>query len=211
MQKVFLVDDDEPVRDACSAARRKRLAGRGLRLGRSFLTTTSPSLTAACCSTSACWMSGLKLQEVLLAKALTLPIIFITAHGDIPTAVDAVKKARCSLSRSRSTTIGCSVGARGPSADLKIRAQTAADASLEARIALLTRRERQVLDKVLAGKTSRAISGSSASASRPWIFIAAESSRSCRSPRCANCSSVISAAVRLRRCVSAKLPSPRWS
>ena len=37
-------------------------------------------------------MSGLELQEVLKKKDYALPILFITAHGDITMAVDAVKK-----------------------------------------------------------------------------------------------------------------------
>ena len=37
-------------------------------------------------------MSGLELQEVLKKKDYALPILFITAHGDITLAVDAVKK-----------------------------------------------------------------------------------------------------------------------
>lgn len=40
-------------------------------------------------------MSGLELQQVLLAQGRTLPIIFITGHGDISLAVQAMKQEAC--------------------------------------------------------------------------------------------------------------------
>ena len=37
-------------------------------------------------------MSGLEVQEHLLARRADIPIIFITGHGDVPMAVNALKK-----------------------------------------------------------------------------------------------------------------------
>jgi len=37
-------------------------------------------------------MSGLRLQDELIARSINLPIIFISGHGDLPMAVEAMKK-----------------------------------------------------------------------------------------------------------------------
>jgi FixJ family two-component response regulator len=160
--KVFLVDDDEPVRDALQML----LGASGLRVqafasAESFLDYYQPEYHGCLLlDIRMPGMSGLKLQEVLLARRITLPIIFITAHGDIPTAVDAVKKGAMQfIEKPFDDHRLLRLVLEALALDVKMREQAAADASLEARIALLTRRERQVLDKVLAGKTSRAISG----------------------------------------------------
>jgi FixJ family two-component response regulator len=48
-------------------------------------------------------MSGLELQDQLIARQVNLPIIFITGHGDVPMPVTMMKKRRPISSRSRST------------------------------------------------------------------------------------------------------------
>ena len=40
-------------------------------------------------------LGGLELQDELISRGGTLPIIFITGHGDVPMAVDAMQKGRC--------------------------------------------------------------------------------------------------------------------
>jgi FixJ family two-component response regulator len=160
-QKVFLVDDDEAVRDALQLL----LSASGLQVqsfvsAESFLDYYQPEYPGCLLlDIRMPGMSGLQLQEVLLARGIRLPIIFITAHGDIPTAVDAVKKGAVQfIEKPFDDHRLLRLMFDALKLDAQTRRHTAADASLEARLVSLTRRERQVLDKVLAGKTSRAIS-----------------------------------------------------
>lgn len=159
-QQVFLVDDDEAVRDALQLL----LNASGLRVqafasAESFLDYYQPDY-AGCLLLDIRMpgMGGLELQEILIARQIRLPIIFITAHGDIPTAVDTVKKGAVQFIEKPfdDHRLLCLVF-DALQLDVKMRRNAAADASIEARLLALTRRERQVLDMVLAGKTSRVI------------------------------------------------------
>lgn len=160
-QEVFLVDDDEAVRDALQLLLSvSGLQVRSFASAESFLEYYRPEYSG-CLLLDICMpgMSGLKLQEVLLARHIGLPIIFITAHGDIPTAVDAVKRGAVQFIEKPFDDYRLLCLALDA---LELDAQTHRDrmaqAALEARLAALTRRERQVLDKMLVGKSYRSIS-----------------------------------------------------
>jgi len=159
-QQVFLVDDDEAVRDAVQLMLSvSGLQVRSFASAESFLHHYRPEYSGCLLlDIRMPGISGLKLQEVLQARNIRLPIIFITAHGDIPTAVDAVKRGAVEFIekpfddyRLLCLTLDA----------LELDAQTHRDrmaqAALEARLAALTRREHQVLDKMLAGKSNAAI------------------------------------------------------
>jgi FixJ family two-component response regulator len=158
-QQVFLVDDDEAVRDAMHLM----LSVSGLRV-RSFASAES-FLEYYLPEYSGCLlldirmpgMSGLKLQQVLQARNIRLPIIFITAHGDIPTAVDAVKRGAVEFIEKPfdDYRLLC-LTLDALELDAQTHRERMAQAALEARLAALTRRERQVLDKILAGKSNAA-------------------------------------------------------
>ncbi len=103
-------------------------------------------------------MSGLELQRKLRTRRATIPIIVITGHADVPTAVQAMKAGAFDfiekpLSGERvldriQQAVAQDVRSYRPS---KQRAET------RLRLAQLTARERQVLDLVVAGKTTNAI------------------------------------------------------
>lgn len=160
-QEVFLVDDDEAVRDALQLL----LSVSGLRVrtfacAESFLEYYRPEYSGCLVlDIRMPGMSGLKLQEVLLARHIQLPIIFITAHGDIPTAVDAVKRGAVQFIEKPfdDYRLLCLV-LDALELDARTQRERTARAALEARLATLTRRERQVLDKILAGGSNRQIS-----------------------------------------------------
>ena len=90
---LFLVDDDPSVLSALS--RMLRTAGHAVEAfasPRLFL-ERRPHAGPACLITDLQMpeMSGLELQQSLTAAGQTLPIIFLTGHGDIPVAVQALK------------------------------------------------------------------------------------------------------------------------
>ena len=90
---VFIVDDEEPVAD--SIAMLLRTVGLETRLyqdARRFLAEYTPD-QAGCLLLDVRMpkMSGLELQQELVARNVTLPVIFITGHGDVPMAVEAMR------------------------------------------------------------------------------------------------------------------------
>jgi two-component system response regulator DctR len=94
----------------------------------------------------------------MLANRISLPIIFITAHGNVPTAVNAIKKGAVQfIEKPFDDEHLLALVHEALALDAQTRREAAAGASIEARLESLTRRERQVLDKVLAGKSSREI------------------------------------------------------
>jgi two-component system response regulator DctR len=157
---VYVVDDDDAVRDALSMLFRTA----GLRV------ETFPSAVAflqckklepvACLVLDIRMpgLTGLALQEALGERGVRIPIIFITGHGDIPMAVEAVKKGAYDFIEKPfdDYQLLCqALNALDSGAD-RARAQ-AGEAGGAERLALLTEREREVLDLVLAGKPSRQV------------------------------------------------------
>ena len=90
---VFVVDDDPSVLDAVQLLLRSvGLPARGFSSAGEFLEALDPEVPGCLIlDLRMPGMSGRELQKRLLELGATLPIIFVTAHGDVPTAVDAVK------------------------------------------------------------------------------------------------------------------------
>lgn len=103
-------------------------------------------------------LGGLELQEELLKRGSTLPIIFITGHGDVPMAVDAMQKGAVDfiqkpfrdqdlLDRIREAL----------KTDQERREEQQKHAEVAERLARLTNREREVFDLVVTGKPNKVI------------------------------------------------------
>ena len=157
---VFLVDDDDAVRDAIRALlTASDLNVRAFASAEQFLRFYQPSM-AGCLLLDIRMpgMSGLMLQDVLVSRRIALPLIFITAHGDVPTAVNAIKKGAVQfLEKPFDDAHLLALVHEALELDARARHAAAASAWIEARLELLTQRERQVLDLVVAGRTSREI------------------------------------------------------
>jgi FixJ family two-component response regulator len=89
---VFVIDDDHAVRDSLglllkSMGTRARL----LDSAQAFLDEYQPSVSGCIVlDIRMPGMSGMELQQKLKAMRCTLPVIFITGHGDVPMAVEAM-------------------------------------------------------------------------------------------------------------------------
>ena len=103
-------------------------------------------------------LGGLELQDELISRGNTLPIIFITGHGDVPMAVDAMQKGAVDfiqkpfrdqelLDRVREALL----------ADKERRKKLEHHAEVESRLQKLTKREREVFDLVVTGKPNKVI------------------------------------------------------
>jgi DNA-binding response OmpR family regulator len=93
-QTVFVIDDDEAVRDSLGML--LRTAGLQVQLfksARAFLKHFSPECSGCLIlDIRMPVMSGLDLQDELYKRRCRIPIVFLTGHGDIPMAVRALKK-----------------------------------------------------------------------------------------------------------------------
>ena len=103
-------------------------------------------------------MSGLKAQQVLTRRGYTLPVIFISGHGDIPMAVRAVQAGAMDfLEKPFSDQALLDRVDEALEADRVRRAQLADRAEVAAGLASLTPREYEVLLKLLDGKVNKII------------------------------------------------------
>jgi two-component system response regulator FixJ len=103
-------------------------------------------------------MSGLELQAQVAAGPNPLPVVFLTAHGDIPTSVHAVKGgAEDFLTKPVSKDALLGAVDRALARDAEAFAQRQRRNDLRERLDSLTRREREVLAGLLAGKLNKEI------------------------------------------------------
>jgi len=102
--------------------------------------------------------SGLDLQDALERRGVRLPVIFHTAHGDLPTGIRAMKAGAVDfLTKPVERKPLLDAVARALELDAARRASRSADADLQARFARLTPRECEVLELVVAGKLNKQI------------------------------------------------------
>lgn len=157
---VFVVDDDEPVRDAIgmlletveipfesfASAQDFLEAYDGSRRGCLVLDIRMPG------------MSGLELQQTLLERDVNLPVVFITGHGDVPMAVEAMKRGAVDFIRKPfrdqelldriHEALSLEASQRAHSADLE---------DVRGRFDSLTPREREVFQRVAAGQANKVV------------------------------------------------------
>ncbi len=103
-------------------------------------------------------LGGLELQEELLKRGSTLPIIFITGHGDVPMAVDAMQKGAVDFIQKPFRDQDLLDRVREAlKTDEERRQEREAHAEVAERLARLTNREREVFDLVVTGKPNKVI------------------------------------------------------
>jgi two-component system response regulator DctR len=158
--KVFIVDDDEPIRDALSWLLQSRgVDAVAFASAEQFLAQWTPDM-AGCLllDIRMSGMSGLDLFDRLREVQSRIPVIFLTGHGDVPMAVGALKKgARDFVEKPFNDNELVDRVIEALEWDARRRADEADTATLAARLAQLTLRERQVMDLVLAGKLNKVI------------------------------------------------------
>src|SRR5215475_1485305 len=105
-------------------------------------------------------VSGLELQSLLADKGSLLPIIFLTAHGDIPKSVQAMKRGASDFLTKPVNDEDLLAAVRvAIEKDRAIRRGQDELFEIRARLATLTPREREVLEYVVAGKLNKQIAG----------------------------------------------------
>ena len=157
---VFVVDDDASIRDALtSLIRSVGLSVETFGSAREFL-TRRPADAPGCLvlDVRLPGLSGLDLQRELAAAQVTMPIIFITGHGDIPMTVQAMKAGAVEfLTKPFRDQELLDAIAQAIGRDRVERQQRADLAALHQRYNLLTPREREVMQLVVSGKLNKQI------------------------------------------------------
>jgi FixJ family two-component response regulator len=159
---VFIVDDDASMLRALS--RMLTLAGYTVEAFASapeFLTRHQPSDRGCVLADLRMpHMSGLELQAALARSGHPLPVIFLTAHGDIPTSVHAIKGgAEDFLTKPVQKDRLLTAVQRALARDAATFRQDARRRELQRQFDLLTPREREVLALVITGKLNKEIAG----------------------------------------------------
>jgi RNA polymerase sigma factor (sigma-70 family) len=103
-------------------------------------------------------MDGLQLQEALHARGCLLPVIFITAFGDVPASVHALKGGAIDFLEKPFSTEGLVARIEeGVELNARLRARIQRQRELQERLNGLTPREREVLQHVTAGLSNKEI------------------------------------------------------
>ena len=103
-------------------------------------------------------MRGPELQRTMLERGIGLPVIFLTGHGDVATSVDAMKHGAVDFLE-KPVAAGQLVGAIRVAIERHgaERARAESRREIEARIGRLSRREREVMGHVIAGRLNKQI------------------------------------------------------
>jgi len=157
---IFIVDDDVAVLKALS--RLLRAMGYDIQSytsPREFLTRHDATVPGcAVLDVSMPGLDGLELQQAMTAGGAPRPVIFVTGKGDIPTSVRAMKAGAVDfLTKPVSDADLLGAIARAKEQDTTSRQMQAELASIQAKIATLTPREREVFAHVVAGRLNKQI------------------------------------------------------
>ncbi|AKH19254.1 response regulator transcription factor [Sedimenticola thiotaurini] len=159
-QRVFIIDDDPAVRDALvTLVESVGLTAEDYASADEFLDSYSNE-TPGCLITDICLpgMDGLQLQQVLQERDIQLPLIAISAHGDIAMAVKMVRRNAIDfIEKPFRNHIMLQRIHEALDIDHQQRLQRARDEKLKARLSLLTPREKQTLNLLLDGKSNKII------------------------------------------------------
>lgn len=158
---VFVVDDDAGVLDAvCLLLRSAGLPTRPFPSATAFLEVYDPR-APGCIVLDLRMpdMSGMELQERLLEMDSTTPIIFITAHGEVPTAVRAVKAGAVDfIQKPFQDAKLLDRVTEALEMDARVREERTERQAARDRLETLTPREREVMSLVVAGRANKRIS-----------------------------------------------------
>ena len=159
-QRIYIVDDDEALRD--SLAWLLDSAGyltQSFDSAEAFLAGYNDGLTGCVLlDVRMPGMSGLELFDRLCELHATLPVIFITGHGDVPMAVAALKRGAADFiekpfnDEDMLTLIRQCLAVERDERDRRRQ-----DAEVARRLDQLTQREREVLELIIAGKLNKQI------------------------------------------------------
>ncbi len=155
-----VVDDDAAIRDALSWLLSSRgVASRTWESAEAFLSAWEPAMRGCLVlDVRMGGMSGVELFDRLQALGSGLPVLFLTGHGDVQLAVEALKKGAFDFVEkpfNDNTLVDRVLEALRRDEERRRERETEADVS--ARLAQLTAREREVMERVARGEANKVI------------------------------------------------------
>jgi FixJ family two-component response regulator len=157
---VYVVDDDEAVRDSLQWL----LEGKDYRVrcydsAETFLSRYDAREVACLIADIRMGgMTGLELQDRLVERRSPLPIVFITGHGDVPMAVNTMKKGAMDfIQKPFQEEALVNLVERMLDQAREAFSEHQQSASRDALLAKLTSREAQVLERIVAGRLNKQI------------------------------------------------------
>lgn len=157
---ILVVDDDEDVRESlCALLESAGFAAKQFDSATRFLAEyASGSGDCLIVDVRMPDMDGLQLQEELRKRGLSLPVIIVTGHGDVPLAVRAMKAGALDFIEKPFDDNVLLASVRRGIAEASAEGGEAEAARLaKERIASLTPRERQVLEQLVLGQPNKVI------------------------------------------------------
>ncbi len=157
---LHIVDDEAVVRDALTwLATSRAIPARAYESGTQFLQQTGDFDAGGDCvllDVRMPDMNGVAVFDQLLARGIAqrMPVIFLTGHGDVPMAVDTLKRGAFDFFEKPFNDNQLMDRVQEALANSRRAGETAA---VHARLATLSTREREVLDLILAGKMNKVV------------------------------------------------------
>ena len=157
---VYVVDDDESVRESL----RRVFKSHGIQVttfesAREFLDWTRPDVPACLLlDVQMPGKTGIQLQDELVANKINLPIVFMTAHGDIPMTVKAMQNGAVSFLQKPANddqlieTIRLAIDR-----SVQDRKTSTEQREFLERVKSLSKREHEVMTQVITGKLNKQI------------------------------------------------------
>lgn len=158
-QTIFIIDDDVAIRD--SLRMMLEAAGHTVRdFASAQIFLSDPDLQGGCLIVDIRMpgMGGLELQEELMRRKVTIPVIVITGHGDVPLAVRAMRAGAIDFVE-KPFDVDRMLQSVADALEAGQRAQSRAAEARQARdlLDLLTPREREILDQLLKGHANKVV------------------------------------------------------
>ncbi|MFP5460247.1 MAG: response regulator transcription factor [Gammaproteobacteria bacterium] len=161
---VYIVDDDEAVRDSLQwLLEANGFGARSFASAEDFLAMLRAGSGPAPVSCLVMdvrmpGMTGPELHDELVRSGYRLPLIFITGHGDVPMAVASMKKGAVDfLEKPFNDAQLCALVRQSLENASRAFEQGSAERAASERLERLTARERQVLDLIVAGRLNKQI------------------------------------------------------
>ena len=157
---LHIVDDEEVIRDSLAwLAQSRGLNARSYPGGQEFLDVIKDLDVSGDCvllDVRMPGMNGIAVFDQLIGRGLLprLPVIFLTGHGEVPMAVDSLKRGAFDFFEK---PFNDNVSMDRVEEALAASRKAATSAAVQARLATLSTREREVLDLILAGMMNKVV------------------------------------------------------
>jgi two-component system response regulator FixJ len=158
--QVYVVDDDQAVRDALQLLLRSvKIESQAFASGQEFLAGVDREARGCVLlDIRMPGMSGMDVQKEINQRGSRLTVVFLTGHGDVPMAVQAIQEGAFDFVQKPFRDQDLLDTIRGALEKSKTEHEQREQVDeIRARLALLTPRESEVLEKVVAGKSNKVI------------------------------------------------------